>query len=473
MIRAIARRELLLQARDGRLLVTALLIVVLIGAAVVAGWRDHARGEQERELFAERSYAQWLEQPPKHPHRAASFGLYVAKPESPLAIFESGLRPHAGRTLWLEAHSQTAFSHAPANDDLAASAGLGERSGAALLQLLGGLLALVLGALSVSRERETAVLRQILAQDVSPARWIAGKYVGLTAAMAVPLVPLAMTVMALLIGVADPGERADTVLRGMAALAGNGAYLLAMLALGMVISIVMRSSRAALIAALTLWVAGSLLAPRVAAHLAVRLAPTPDATAYEKAIGDEFATGFDGEPGWDARLKQLEQTTLARHGVQSLDDVPVGFSGLRMHAMSDWSDRVSDRQYARLLAQYARQERIRMTATVLAPGIAARAFSHGMAGMDWPHYRHFADAAEHYRRDFNILMNDLIVTGTRGQAWEMLADRDDWARVPRFTYEPPAVDWAVRSAQLPAMILAGWLLAAWALLWVVARRLRP
>lgn len=473
MIPAIARRELQLQARDGRLLVTGLLVVVLICAAVVAGWRDHARGEQERTLFVERSYAQWLEQPPKHPHRAASFGLYVAKPESPLAIFESGLRPHAGRTLWLEAHSQTAFSHAPADDDLAASAGVGERSGAALLQLLGGLLALVLGALSVSRERETGVLRQILAQDVSPARWVAGKYLGLASAMAVPLVPLALVVATLLVAVAGPGERMDTLLRCLAAMVGNGAYLLAVLAVGMMLSTLVRSSRAALIAALTLWVAGSLLAPRISAHLVVSLAPTPDATAYEMVIGDEFAAGFDGEPGWDARLKQLEQDTLARYGVQNLDQVPVGFSGLRMHAMTEWSDRVSDRQYQRLLALYTRQEKLRMSAAILAPGIAARSFSHAMAGMDWSHYRHFADAAEGYRREFNSLMNDLIVTGTRGQAWEMFADRDDWARVPRFTYEAPGVGWALREARVPAMVLGVWLLAAWALLWIVARRLRP
>ncbi len=464
---------MLLQARDGRLLVTGLLVIVLIGAAVIAGWRDHARGEQERSLFAERSYAQWLDQPPKHPHRAASFGIYVAKPESPLAIFESGLRPHAGRTLWLEAHSQTAFSHAPADDDLAASAGLGERSGAALLQLLGALLALVLGALSVARERETGQLRQILAQNVSAARWVAGKYVGLAAAMAVPLLPLAIVVMALLLTVAEAGERADTVLRAFAAFVGNGVFLLAMLAVGMTISILVRSSRTALVAALAIWVASSLLAPRVAAHLARTLAPTPDAATYAKAIGTEFATGFEGEPGWDERLKRLERATLERYRVASLDDLPIGFSGLRMHAMSEWSDRIAERQYARLLAIYRRQERIRMAAVAVSPAIAARSFSHGMAGMDWPHYRHFADAAEHYRRGFNTVMNDLIVERTRGDAWEMLADRDDWARVSRFVYQPPSAGWALQQAVVPASLLMVWLFAGWSLLWIAARRLRP
>lgn len=473
MILAIARRELMLQARDGRLLVTALLVFALLASAVAAGWRDHARGERERELFAERSYAQWLAQPPKHPHRAASFGIHVAKPESPLAMFESGLRPHAGRTLWLEAHSQTAFSYAPADDDLAAATGLGERSGAALLQLLGALLALVLGALSVSRERESGVLRQILTQRITPTSWVVGKAFGLAAALGSILVPLAAVVACALLLAATPGERMDTLLRTAAAMAGNAAFLLSMLAVGMAVSIVSKSSRAALLTALGLWVAGSVLAPRIAAHVAVSLAPTPDAAAYEAAIGDTFMSGFGQEPGWDARLAALERDALARHGVATLDDLPVGFSGLRMHAMSAWSDRVSDREYAKLLSTYARQERIRMAAAAIAPAIAARAFSHGMAGMDWAHHRHFADKAEAYRRAFNVTMNDLIVAGTRGQAWDMDAGRDDWARVPPFAYAPPAVAWALRQAWLPAAILATWLLASWGGLLLLARRLRP
>jgi len=473
VLTAIARRELQLQLRDGRLVVTFLLMLALIGAAVAVGWREHNEGERERQLFAEQSYAQWLTQPPKHPHRAAAFGLYVAKPESPLAIFESGLRPHAGRTLWLEAHAQTAFSYAPADDDLAATVLPGERSGAALLQLLGGLVALVLGALAIARERETGVLRQILAQRVSPLRWAAGKYLGLVATLAIALVPLAVVVIAALVAITSPAERGDVAARALAGLFGNAAYLLAMLAIGMSVSMIARSSRAALIVALALWVAGSLLAPRIAAHLAVTLAPTPDAIAYRKAIGAEFASGFDGLPGWSEQLRQLEADTLVQHGVPSLDDLPIGYSGLRMKLMTAWTDQVSDRHYARLRAIYERQEHIRMAAAVLAPAIAARAYSHGMAGMDWSHYQHFSNAAETYRRDFNLAMNELIVHGTRGQVWEMNAGPEDWALVEPFHYDPPDARFALRQVQLPAAILIGWLALAWLLLALTARKLRP
>jgi len=473
MIWAIARRELLLQLRDGRLVVTAVLLLALLGAATTVGWSRWTRGEAERVRFAEQSYDQWLNQGPKHPHRAAAYGLYVAKPETPLAVFEPGLRPYAGRTLWLEAHSNAAFSNAPADDDLTASPGLGESSGAGLLHLLGGLVALVLGALSVARERETGVLRQLLAQGVKPSRWLAGKYLGLAGALAVPLAPFSAVVLAAAPWAAPSGAVFDTAARTLVALAAGAVYLLAVLAVGMVVSILARSSRTALMAALAIWVIGSVLAPRAASHLALRLAPTPDAAAYAEAVSDEFMSGYGAEPGWDERLKRLERDTLASHGVARLADLPIGFSGLRMMAMDAWTLQVSDRHHQRLEATYARQETVRLAVAALAPFLAVRSVTHGMAGTDWPHYRHFAGEAELYRRAFNARMNVAIVRGLRGDAWEMNAGREVWASVPRFQYAAPDTAWALR-AQAPALsILGAWLGFALLALALAGRRLRP
>jgi len=473
MIYAVARREILLQLRDGRLLVTAALMVALLGAATAVGWSRWVTGEAERVRFSEQSYDQWLNQGPKHPHRAAAYGIYVAKPETPLAVFEPGLRPYAGRTLWLEAHSNAAFSNAPADDDLTASPGLGESSGAGLLQLLGGLIALVLGSLSVARERETGVLRQLLAQGIKPSSWLAGKYLGLAGVLAIPLLPFGAIVLIATLWVSPAGTAHDTALRAVVALGAGAAYLLALLAVGMVVSVIARSSRFALMTALGIWVIGSVLAPRAASHLALRLAPTPDAAVYAKAIGDNFMSGFGTEPGWDERLKRLERDTLAQYRVSRLADLPVGFSGLRMTAMDRWTIQVSDRQHQRLQAIYDRQARVRLVVAALAPFIAARSVTQGMAGMDWPHYQHYAAEAELYRRAFNERMNAAITRSLRGEAWEMNAERDVWASVPPFHYDSPDFRWAMRAQAPPVVILILWLLAALSALALVGRRLRP
>lgn len=469
---AIIRNELSLQRRDGRLVLLAALLVAMVGVALLAGWNDYRRGEIERAQFSERAYRQWVEQAPKHPHRAASYGLYVSKPEGGLAVLEPGIRPFAGRTLWLEAHSQASFSYAPADDAPRAASGIGERSGAGLLQLFAGLLALTIGALSISRERESGVLRQLLAQGVAPTRWVAGKYLGLLAALGLPLAVVVLAIFAL-VAAATPTGRADALARTALTASGLLTYLAAMLAVGMLASVVLRSSRAAFAGVLAFWVSTSLLAPRVAAHLALTLAPAPDAEAYEMTIGKDFGAGFGGRPGWAAQLAALENTTKARYAVASLDDLPIGFSGLRMMAMEEWSNTVADKHFSRLIATYDKQERIRGLVAIAAPFLASRAWSQAMAGTDWRQYRHFADEAERYRRGFNRQMNALIVTGTRGQAWDMTATRDDFAKVPRFSYRPPGSGWAVREATGPAATLLAWVLGALALLMLAGRRLRP
>ena len=472
MLGAIIRNELTVLRRDGRLLATMLLLIVSIATALFAGARDYHKGEAERALFSERAYQQWVEQAPKHPHRAASYGMFVSKPETGLAMLESGLRPYAGRTLRLEAHGQAVFALAPANDMPRSASGLGERSGAGLMLVGAGLLALVLGALAITRDRETGVLRQLLAQGVSPRRLLFGKYLALMGVLGTALLLLfgGLTPVVVLQSGAD---WPDALLR-TAFSAGNVlVYVAAMLAIGLVVSALVSNSRAAFAIVLSFWLLSTLIAPRVAAHAALTLAPTPDAAAYESAIGAEFGSGYGDRPGWSEQLEVLEERTKTQYNVKSLDDLPIGFSGVRMLAMDAWSNEVSRRQYARLTDIYERQENIRMSVAALAPFIAARAVSQGTAGMDWPHYRHFSDAAETYRAAFNLQMNNLIVTGTSGQAWEMSATRADFAKTPRFIYKLPTVGWALAHSWLPITILFGWLAGAILLITLVGRRLTP
>ena len=469
---AVVRNELRLQRRDGRLALLTVLLVTMVGVALLAGWNDYRRGEAERIAFSDQAYRQWVEQAPKHPHRAASFGLYVSKPEGPLAVVEPGLRPFAGRTLWLEAHNQASFSYAAADDAPRAASGLGERSGAGLLQLFAGLLALVIGALSVARERETGVLRQLLAQGVRPTRWITGKYTGLLITLAIPMTFVLAAMFAFVIVGADH-SREDALARLALMALGLVCYLATMLAVGMLASVALQSSRAAFAAVLAFWIVTDLLAPRVASHLAMTFAAAPTAEAYEAEISKDFGKGLGGQPGWAAQLTALEAATKKQYGVATLDVLPVGFSGLRMLAMEDWSNFVGDRHFARLSQTYVQQDRLRDIVAFAAPFLASRSWSQAMAGTDWSHYRHFADEGERYRRVFNRQMNELIVTGTRGQAWEMVAGRDDFAKVPPMSYRSPTAGWAAAQAIVPGLTLLVWLVAALTVLLLASRRLRP
>lgn len=473
MLWSIARAELRLQLRDGRLVLAGLALLAALLAAAVTGWVQFERSEAERAHFVTEARAQWLNQGERHPHRAAHFGAYVAKPELSLAMFEPGLRPFAGQTLWLEAHDRPAFANIPSEDDLTLGTGLGVVSGSAILQMLGGLLALVMAALSIVRERETGVLRQILAQGVSPAIWVGGKLMGLMGALVIPLAPAALVALAGTILSAPAAERSDVAFRALGLIGADMLLLAALLMVGLTVSALARSSRAALIAALGLWVFGFVLAPRAAATLAERLAPTPTLEQYRDAASAVFDTGFDVRGGYMAQLTALEQATLRSYRVASLDELPTGFSGIRMKHLDAWSTEVDDREYAKLEKLYERQGTIRLAVSTLAPFVAARSVSQSMAGMDWAHYRDFLVAAERYRRGFGRQMNELLQRRVRGTRWETDGTNRDWATVKPFSYEMPHAGFAFAHQARFLLVLLGWIVAAALALGLSTRRLRP
>lgn len=470
MLRTIVQHELRQLLRDGRLRAAALLVCALflgLGAAGWVGWREDKAG---REQFVAHAREQWENQGERHPHRAASFGQYIAKPELPLALFDSGIKPTTGQALWLEAHKRSSFNYAPA-EDAGVSSILGLNSAAEVVQLLGALLVVLIGYASVARERETGTLRLVLAQGVSPRRWFIGKTLALGAAIAGVALPLALG-MAGLCFAADPAAFDGNVAGRLALLCfGYGVYLAVWLGGAVTVSCWAPSSRAALAACLALWIGASVIAPRVASTAASAFAPVPSLLEFGTAYARDFNQGFDGRPGWAAQLQQLEAHALETHGVKTLDELPVGFSGLRMHAMDEWGNAVSDRHQQRLEAIYTRQTNWHLAAALLGPVVPMRALSQGLAGTDWAHYRQFSDAAEDYRRGVVESLDHKLTETLTGNQWEISLGSETWKAVPRLTYALPGVDWAARQVAAPAVALAGWLVLTGLLAAHGARRL--
>lgn len=223
MLWTIARHELRQLGRDGRLRAAAWLGLGLLVALAFLGWQTYRREAHERAHFEASARTQWENQGEKHPHRAAHFGLYLTKPELPLALFDSGIKPATGRVLWLEAHSRSVFAYSPV-EDAGATGILGLTNGAEVLQLLGALLVILAAYGSVAREREDGTLRLIFAQGVSPLRWFAGKCAGLATALGLVGLPIAAGLW-LLCWRADPAAfTADAAARALALVAAHALF---------------------------------------------------------------------------------------------------------------------------------------------------------------------------------------------------------------------------------------------------------
>jgi ABC-2 type transport system permease protein len=459
----IARRDLIELVRGVRLYWMGGLLLVLLGTSLTVGWQRQRESHAERARAQALDYADWLAQPERHPHDAAHQGMHVFKPEAALSIIDPGIGPYVGSTLWLRAHRQTEVKFRPARD----ATGLmrfGSLSAAWVLQLLGPLWVIVLGFSAISGEREQGTLRQTLSLGVAMRQVLWGKALALGAMLALLLVPAGLVGAAAVLLSADPGTRADAMLR-FAGLAGaHSIYLTAFAFIVLTVSAWASSSRLSLVCLLGVWIGLVLVLPRLLADASRTWVPTESRREFDRRLGAEL--GAATQNAWKERFGAGKPfgpgVPLSQWGV-----------GLRVYDQAGYG--VMDRHFHALWESYARQQALQGWASVLCPTIAVRALSMGLAGTDFDEHRAFSMAAEAQRRLMqDIISEDLVehADGHGEQHFTYRASPELWARVPPFEYHPASAGAALqRNAGNLALLIGAALF--WMVLAHAAVRRRP
>ena len=300
--------------------------------------------------------------------------------------------------MWLEAHRQNDFLLRPAQDATAAQR-IGALTAAQVLQHLVPLLIILLTFGALAGERERGTLRQLLASGIGRRDLAVGKALGIAGALALLLVPAALLGAAALV-VGSPGPAASPLVRGLSLTGVYLAYFGAFLALSLAVSAWARSGRTALVILLGVWVVNGLVAPRVAVDLSKWLHPTPSAFEFARTVQRR-----DGQRrGRTCRRPDrgaLTERLLAEHGVERVEDLPINLTGVYLQELEEFGNVVFDHNYGALWDTFERQGTVHETLAVAAPLLAVRALSMGLAGTDVEQHRHFAVAAETYRRDLD------------------------------------------------------------------------
>jgi len=462
MVVTIARKELRLLVRDGRLPWAGGVVLVLLATALLVGWERRAEIRTERAAAQSLDYDDWVAQPERHPHNAAHQGMHVFKPDPALSVIDPGIDPYVGSTIWLRAHLQSELTFMPAQD----ATGLqrfGELSAAWVLQVLGPLLVIVLGFDAFSSERELGTLRQTLSLGITPRQLFWGKTLGLTMALGVLLGPAA--VIAALATVTGSGAIRDTTARLAWLLLGYSLYLAVAVFMVLAVSAIVRSSRLGLVTLLGVWIATTLLAPRAASDLSRLWHPNPTRLDFNASLGADI--GRVAEQVWQQNFGVSTQWS---------PDLPLDKWGVALQVDDHAGYGVMDRHFAALWDTFDAQQRAQEWLGLAAPVLAVRAFSMAVAATDFSHYRHFSLAAEGHRRLLQDAMSaDLVENADpRGTGhFDYRASADLWRHVPPFQYTLPSVSWAVSNTTLSlGVLLASVLLSLAAALFAVnARRM--
>ena len=455
MIKHIARKEFTDVIRDGRFRWCAALVGALLLVSLGHGWVQARQAQEELAAAQATARDHWESQGEKNPHSAAHYGIYAFKPRLALSFVDEGVDPYTGTSVWLEAHRQNDFLMRPAQDATAAQR-VGALTAAQVLQNLVPLLVILLTFGALAGEREQGTLRQLLATGIGRRELAVGKALGVAGALALLLVPAAVVGAAALV-VGSTGPAASPLARGTVLAGVYLAYFGAFVGLGLAVSAWARSARTALVLLLGVWVVNGLVAPRAAVDLSKWIHPTPSAVEFAHTLEQEMAAGVDDIQRPDRAA--FGERLLAEYGVERAEDLPVNEVGLYLQESEEFGNRIFDRNYGALWDTFERQGVVHEALAVAAPLLAVRTLSMGLAGTDVEQHRHFATAAEAYRRDMMRQMNlDLAENSRTGELYT--AGPELWAEVPPLQYDAPTLGWVLGNRILSLLVLALWLAGA-------------
>jgi ABC-2 type transport system permease protein len=469
MIFEIAKQEFRSLLREGRFRTAAILLSALFLLSLFGAYDYYATLKTQHDEAAATMRAQWDNQKDKNPHSAAHYGTYVFKPIYPLSYFDRGVDAFTGNTLFLEGHRSN-MARFRAAEDQGDFARLGTLTPAFVLGMLLPLFIIVLGFGSAAAERENGNLRLLLAQGVKPTNLFLGKSLGLWAAVLLLALPFFIAGAAGLLVADAAGEHwlryACTVLLYLACF---GCFI----HLTLLISAWAGRQNVALIGALGVWVLACLIVPKAAVNIARQLHPAPSWQTYHKAIKEDLKNGIDGHDGSDVFSKKLEEETLKKYGVDSVQHLPFNWDGFIMQKGEEHETYVFQKHKSELLDVFRRQRQVHAAAAVFSPFVLTNILSQRLAGTDVDVYFDFLAAAEKYRVQLVGELNGDLTYNFKYGDWEGKRGKDFFAKNARFEYRPPAVGSLLGSMPKPAAAMLMWLLLSGLLAVFFFNRLKP
>ena len=455
---SIARKEFQDTWRDGRFRWAAVIVLALLGVSFLLARQqvEHQRKEREEATKMERD--NWLNQGRKNAHAAAHYGVYVFKPVAPLSVFDRGLQPFVGSTVYLEAHRQNQAAFLPAQDSTSMRR-FGDLTAAACLQLLLPLLIILFAFGTLAGERESGTLRQVLSLGVRPASLVFGKALGLGGALAALLVPVAAGGIYAFSGISGMDTATDESWLRLALMAC--AYLLylgTILAISLTVSALAPTSRSALSILLVFWAVNAVLAPRLASDLAQWSHPMPKLAELDAKLLEARKQALNSHNPNSPAMKEF----IEKHRDAS-GKLPPNFRVLLMEESERQTNEVYEKHFGGIWDRLEAQDEVVTWAGLAAPLLGLRSASVALAGTDFTHHRHFSIAAEDHRREFIKMLNNSH--GASG--------RELWEKLPPFRYQPPSLSKAVSVAMPGLTILCLWLAGGCAALYFASRRLKP
>jgi ABC-2 type transport system permease protein len=451
----ISCHELTMHARRKSFYILLPLMQLLIIMALVGGWFYVEQSVKTQTVWQEEVQRQWEAQPDRHPHRVAHYGSYAFRAMTPLSFFDIGVNKFVGNSIYLEAHRQNSamFSEAQMVGD---NARFGQLSAATLLLIFWPLLLITLAYASITEERESGRLKQLLSNNLSMSHLLSGKFVAYVVISLAFLVPVFICggILAFLSSVSFS---TDIFLRLLLLFALYFSYSIVWLGIIFCCSFVSKYSQLSLTFLIVFWLLAVIVAPRVISSFATYLYDHPSRSEFEIELAEAIKAAGDSHNPNDPHYSDFKRKVLAQYGVEKIEDLPVNYAGLVMSEGEKQSALVFNQHYDKLLDTFSKQNAVNLYFYWVNPYLVARSLSMKITASNSAHFYHFEKAAEHYRFATTQKLNELHTNEIdAAQNKTQRASRHHWQGFVPFTYQLPKLGWSLEKTQIEFLSLLFW-----------------
>ena len=467
----IAKDELRYWHRSKLAISVIVLMVLFTIASVIVTGISSSNAVHERTHLQEKAEHAFLDQPDRHPHRMVHYGHYVFRNPPPLSAIDPGVDPYTGTSIFLEGHRQNSamFSAQRQSGGLTRFSSL---TPSFVVQVLMPLLLILVGYSVVSRERESGTVAFVVAQGVSPGRFLVGKFVALLSAGVLVMLPLKVAgVFAI-----AKGESIGTTLGFLSA---YGLYILVWSLLVLAVSTLSKKNSTSFVLLVSIWIVLCLLVPRIAASSASSMVASPSKLESDFEVKQELRKLGDGHNAADPAFVKLKANLLARYNVDSLEELPVNFRGIVAQTSEAQLTQILNQFAEKRLREEREQAQIVRNFGWLSPALALRTVSMMLAGTNLETHHRFLRQAEQLRYDFVQGLNkvhtetlsyqaDMARNIDQAHSDKARVDASNWQILDSFAFEPDAPPVRLANSLSAFFQLSLWLIV----LFVLARAAR-
>ncbi|MBR9855496.1 MAG: DUF3526 domain-containing protein [Algicola sp.] len=468
MTRRTLLKELKELFRDGRIRISSIIVLILLGMAVWISGNQYQKAKANFESFTVSERTVWEDQGEKNPHSAAHYGTYAFKPEYPLGLLDKGIDKYTGTSIFIEAHKRNEAQYSPIADQTGL-ARFGELTPDFILLFIMPLLIILMGYNSYTKEREQGTFLLLKSQGAIRQKLLLGKWLALFLPIAGISLLLFLIAGMVLSNIKDL-ENFSWVSLGVLLLVYWGYYMV-FINITLFVSRLSQKSAISLVSMLGVWIISCLLIPKVASNIADAKYPYPTRQQFVTAIQKDKEEGLDGHNPWSEAAKQLEKETLAKYKVDSLHQLPFNYDGYRMQKGEEHESEVYKKHYQSLRQQFSNQAATYRSLSILSPFLPTRFLSMGIAHTDYYSHWDFENKVEDYRLVKVRFLNEYFAENSSYGDWGFLADAQLWKKLPEFEYQYMPFKNVMAQQWSSMVVLGGWLLATFFLLFNFKNRI--